>query len=148
MKIVDKQRDYYDCSMGLSYDPSVLYVRSDKKKIKCEKQYGVENNFGILGFCGKLYPFFYTNRYFEPKYYWNIDQWIATEPHKDRPIHFFTRSDKTDKNLFENVQLGRSHTYLLDNFHIYNVPIFLFCSDINSYTDNNTLFLPILYFVH
>lgn len=137
MKIVDKQRDYYDCSMGVAYDPSVLYIRSDKKKIPIKVR--LDSYCGILGFCGKLYPFFYKG-IVDTEYYWTTEEWSATNPYKGYHRRWW-RTDKTDKEFFDNVVLGRSHTECLDYFHIYNTPIFLLCSDTKSYTADNTIYL-------
>jgi hypothetical protein len=57
MRIVSKFKDYYDVGQGLGYDPSIVYVREEKEIIFDKKYHRYNPSRGIIGFCGKLYPF-------------------------------------------------------------------------------------------
>lgn len=77
MKIISKFHDYYDIGLGLSHDVSIKYVRepreieiasinrlSSKEDLETYKLYKKLPNFhssrwftGVIGFCGKFYPF-------------------------------------------------------------------------------------------
>jgi hypothetical protein len=58
MRIIDKQKDYYDCMLKYGQDPNIVWVRQDKvqeivQNTPVFKIYGVQPV--ILGFCGKHY---------------------------------------------------------------------------------------------
>lgn len=64
MKIVSKFHDYYDIGISMGVDKSVVYVRrpevidDDRLKNEIRKKIGVHySSIGVVGFCGKLYPF-------------------------------------------------------------------------------------------
>jgi hypothetical protein len=65
MRIVSKVKDYYDVGQGLGYDPSVVYVRTPKEIVLNPrvKGYPGVDTFGVVGFCGKLYPFLRTTHH-------------------------------------------------------------------------------------
>lgn len=68
MRIISKERDYYDGVQGMAFDKSLLYVRTpievpkeNVKNYKLPKIYLSDMSYrldrGVIGFCGKLYPF-------------------------------------------------------------------------------------------
>ncbi len=71
MKIISNYKDYYDSSQKYGIDKSILYIRKEeiiklKEKdvklpqgMKIEKlDDTLEKGKGIIGFCGKLYPYY------------------------------------------------------------------------------------------
>lgn len=83
MRIISKYQDYYDSALGYGHDEHTVYVRSkyrtvpenptplieymfkvmDGYEIKDTNRKGIDFtiDYGILGFCGKLYPFIEVN---------------------------------------------------------------------------------------
>ena len=58
MRIIDKQKDYYDCMLQYGQDPNTVWVRQNKKEEYVENT-PVLNFYSaypvIIGFCGKHY---------------------------------------------------------------------------------------------
>lgn len=61
MKIISKQKDYYDFVVGHDSDPRKVYVRKEEELEKCEDiSYGLYDDRFFLGevwFCDILYPY-------------------------------------------------------------------------------------------
>jgi len=64
MRIISKFKDYYDISQQYGFDPLLVYVRDRKEEaFSCPYETGnwwwdySEFDCGIIGFCGKIYPF-------------------------------------------------------------------------------------------
>lgn len=63
MRIISKFHDYYDSAMGYGQDEDVVYLRETKdvigeeKVTKFPRSDGVTFSKGVIGFCGKLYPY-------------------------------------------------------------------------------------------
>lgn len=85
MKIVSKKRDYYDAGQ-IYHSIEPLYIR-EEKEIKLEGRYlwdlyeslesydkSVTFSDGIIGFCGKLYPYICTGDYNDRTYLYSIEQ--------------------------------------------------------------------------
>ena len=55
MKIISKQRDYYDSVQGVMYDSDIIYHRKESSVLIYwgNREYP---KIEIIGFCGKLYP--------------------------------------------------------------------------------------------
>ena len=68
MRIISKDKDYYDSIQGIYFDKSLIYLRTpfevarkDVKDYKLPKLYlsdiSRRLDYGAVGFCGELYPF-------------------------------------------------------------------------------------------
>ena len=58
-------RDYYDKSIGFGVDEKVHYNRFTKEDeiiLKTQNDWPVHTNSGLIGFCGKIYPFIKLHR--------------------------------------------------------------------------------------
>jgi len=83
VRVIDKERDYYDIGQGLGYDATVTYVRA-RKEIDHNGWYG---NDIYVGFCGEIYHGLYLSHYYRfpstrvvtPAYCYSIedvDRWV------------------------------------------------------------------------
>jgi len=78
MKLHTDFHDYYDRAVGYGIDENVHYNRFTKKvEIRINPQFDFprHSNAGLLGFCGKIYPFIeikkYNNKYDLYEYGWD-----------------------------------------------------------------------------
>ena len=75
MRLHTDFHDYYDNAVGYGIDNKVHYNRFTKEveiKIKSRFDFPSHNNAGLLGFCGKIYPFIELKK-FDQKYDDEID---------------------------------------------------------------------------
>jgi hypothetical protein len=84
MRIISSFYDYYDKGIAYGIDPKLVYVRDQKEfdfnnqkakkdlfKLALDMPSFPYGDFGVIGFCGKAYPFyqFYFNSEFKKTYY-------------------------------------------------------------------------------
>lgn len=150
MKIVSKFKDYYDLKNYALIDKNILYIRATKE---IEKDFfvfgpssgngygGTTYESGVIGFCGKCYPFYYITIHRYPDVeivVYNMQSFMETvrrydpERYKSLLAHdttyanFFSKSNVAE--FFNAKVFAQQEAY----FHEYKVPVFV---TINNRTD-------------
>ena len=137
MRIISKFRDYYDRVQIYGFEP-LLYVREQKvvedEGLILKKRFSSVpySNCGILGFCGKLYPFvFYTEGFtraewhcaFDSETAFPITDTIFQRSYSNRLKSLSYRKESRRRNELE--QFFDQNTRESKLFDKYNVPIFV-----------------------
>jgi len=109
MRIISKFHDYYDGGAIYGIDSSTLYLRN-KEEIELKDRIIYRDDLGIIGFCGKLYPFYYK-QITEKEMYISYDRTFI-EKKEIETIYNYT----TSKNEYKIVDRYRDkHTWYSGN---------------------------------
>lgn len=113
MRVIDKKRDYYDTAGFV--DPSVIFLRHSEE-LEIDMPHPISyrvNNTGLLGFCGKFYPYIhrayesYTNektRQLIPEqhfYFYSLDEYKKSDFYK-QDISYKYRWNRLKEEDFVN----------------------------------------------
>lgn len=97
IRIVDKERDYYDVGQGLGYDNSVTYYRT-RKTIEFNESYD-KNIF--IGFCGTVYPCLFLGTYYGAKSHGQEHPYVYDIADLDRWVE--EHYSETDLNYYNGI---------------------------------------------
>ena len=113
MRIISDFYDYYDSVQKYGQDQSIVYNRKIKQIPELLK---LREPYGVIGFCGKWYPFLHEQKEFElDKYIY--DKKLITEKEK----HYFFREDPVSKTeKLEIEPFIKYNTPIIVQFSYYN----------------------------
>lgn len=127
MLIVSKFHDYYDVGMKLGVDKTVVY---DRKTTPIEGKFPCldtapkisEWKTGVLGFCGKFYPFVYlASNSKVDRIIWSMEEALSSIPLKKRTYYDSIDTIEGVKKFF-----SESYEQLQKLFSAHRTPIFVF----------------------
>jgi hypothetical protein len=124
MRIISKKRDYYDIGQSQGVDQSLVYVRTEQE-IDIPPGYCQTFEKGVIGFCGKIYPFMLlrklgeiTHIFYDEK---AIRSFIESQPKEFGDNPKYRWNDRYGIHKFFDLKCS----YLLPNFLKYKAPIFV-----------------------
>ena len=179
MLLIKKFHDYYDTALGYGVDKSIVYKRkTEKRKIDLNQYFKSIHStytansiywgsFGVISFCGKLYPFRHceikTSDYmieniqhyiFDPNYITSITKKRFEKHNFDRSWNYYTKTykDKRDKIFYstrDKFSLIQEEVNTLKIHHELKCPVLQFGygtedKKYGEYTESNVVLNPCL----
>ena len=137
MRIIDKRHDYYDVGMGLGFDDSIVYIRTEKEidehpLIPHYSQWET-GRWLYIGFCGKIYPVCRISYGFQTDFCYSIndvDKFVSAYFNKfDKASYFGEKNNKYNQYKYTRGNLKiqfeeHKYSYYKSLFREYNTPIF------------------------